>query len=160
MKRMTISYLRMGVLLLLVAGGTLLAGRPASAALGSAESGIVADQNALHATLAVRATDGYVVHTMSTANGVNVREYVNQSGLVFAIAWDGPVRPDLQQLFGGYYAEYSAALLKIRPLGLHRSLRIDTAALHVELGGHVRAYAGLAYLPAMMPNGVGRDQVR
>jgi hypothetical protein len=159
MTRMTIPYLRVGPLLLL-AGGTLLAGTPAWAALGAAESGIAADQNALHATLAVRATDAYAVHSMSTANGLNVREYVDRSGLVFAIAWDGPVRPDLQQLFGGYYAEYSAALLKIRPLGLHRSLRIETSAMHVELGGHMRAYVGLAYLPAMMPTGVSRDQVR
>jgi hypothetical protein len=138
----------------------LLAAAPAWAVLGASESGIASEQNTLRAALAVRAMDAYAVHTLTADNGLNIREFVDKSGRVFAVAWDGPVRPDLQKLLGGYYAQYSAALLKMRPLGLHRSLRIDTAAIRVELGGHMRAYVGRAYLPSMVPAGVSPNDLR
>jgi hypothetical protein len=145
---------------LLAFGAALLAAAPAWAVLGAGESGIVAEKNSLRASLAVRTMDAYAVHTLTTDNGLNIREFVDKSGRVFAVAWDGPARPDLQKLLGGYYAEYSAALLKMQPLGLHRSLRIDTGVIRVELGGHMRAYVGRAYLPTMVPTGVSASELR
>ena len=158
MKRMSFSLWKIGALVPLV--GALLAGPSARAALGAGEAGIAADQNALQATLTVRAMDGYSLLSMSTGNGLNVREYLDGAGVVFAVAWNGPARPALQQLLGKYYAEFDAALQEIRPLGLHRSLRIDTGAMRVELSGHMRSYQGRAYLPAAIPGGVNHDQLR
>jgi hypothetical protein len=145
---------------LLVFGAILLAAAPAWAALGAGESEIAQEQNTLRASLTVRAMDAYAVHTLSTDNGLNIREFADKSGRVFAVAWDGPARPDLQQLLGGYYAQYSAAILKMQPLGLHRSVRIDTGTMRVELGGHMRAYVGRAYLPALVPAGVNTSELR
>jgi hypothetical protein len=145
---------------LLAFGTVLLAAAPAWAALGAGESEIAQEQNTLRASLTVRAMDAYAVHTLSTDNGLNIREFVDKSGRVFAVAWDGPARPDLQILLGGYYAQYNAAILKIQPLGLHRSLRIDTGAIRVELGGHMRAYVGRAYLPTLVPAGVNTSELR
>jgi hypothetical protein len=50
--------------------------------------------------------------------------------------------------------EYATALAALNHPGLHRSLRVALPELIVESGGHLRAYAGRAYLPALVPAGV------
>jgi hypothetical protein len=44
--------------------------------------------------------------------------------------------------------------------GLRRSLRIETSGLVVETEGHMRAYIGRAYLPAMIPAGTPTSDLR
>jgi hypothetical protein len=81
-----------------------------------------------------------------------VREFVNGTGTVFAVSWRGPFKPDLQALLGRYFATYTDAP---RSAGSNRSrLAIDQSNLVVRAGGHQRAFAGLAYVPQLMPVGV------
>ena len=80
-----------------------------------------------------------------------MREFLNLDGIVFAVTWDGPVLPDLQTLLGANFATYMQALAVLKQPGLQRSLRIASPGLVVESGGHLRAYAGRAYLPALIP---------
>ena len=42
------------------------------------------------------------------SNGGAVREYVNGGGVVFAVTWRGPGRPDLAQLFGDRFSTMQA----------------------------------------------------
>lgn len=91
---------------------------------------------------------------------MRVREFLNQDGAVFAVSWSGPVLPDLQQLLGPHFAEYSSALAALAHPGLQRSVRVASSGLVVESGGHMRAYAGRAYLPARIPSGVSVAELR
>ena len=62
--------------------------------------------------------------------------------------------PDLQQLLGAHFSTYAAALAAVANPGIRRSLRVESSGLIVELGGHLRAYAGRAYLADLIPAGV------
>ena len=48
----------------------------------------------------------YTVSEATLTDGTLVREYVGQSGVVFAVSWHGPHTPDLSSLLGSYFAGY------------------------------------------------------
>jgi hypothetical protein len=91
---------------------------------------------------------------------MRVREFLNAAGVVFAVTWQGPVMPDLQRLLGAQFPVYAAALAAQERPGSHRSVRITTADLVVESEGHLRAYVGRGYLPALVPAGVSIGTLR
>jgi hypothetical protein len=148
------------VVALLASSSALLWGAPCRAALGEAASSIAADQSELSGELSSNMTPHYQVQEISASSGMRVREYVDARGMVFAVAWSGPAVPDLHQLLGAYYGEYTAALRKLQPLGLHRSVRVAGPSVNVELSGHMRAYSGRAYLPVLMPPGSRLEEIR
>jgi len=131
----------------------LAAVRPAAAALGEPLASIQADGQRLKAATArVQAGSGYSVHELQQANGGSVREYVSPAGLVFALTWSGPFKPDLQQLLGRHFGTYA---ITPRSAGSDRNhLAIDTDALVVRAGGRQRGFFGRAWLPALLPAGV------
>ena len=94
----------------------------------------------------------YRIHEISLPSGTLVREFVAQSGGVFAITWQGPTMPNLRQLLGKYFEDYVAAA-KSTPLG-RRRIDIAAADLVVHASGHMRAFSGIAYIPKSIPNGV------
>lgn len=51
----------------------------------------------------------YSVRQSIDANGVTIREYVLSANVVFAVTWDGPVRPNMRALLGSYFANYVAS---------------------------------------------------
>jgi hypothetical protein len=132
----------------------LMYGATASAHLGGDVSSVHADANALRAATRVTGLINYDVHEIDTAADASVREYVTRAGVVFAVSWSGPVPPDLHQLLAGYFPSYAAGIAALDHPGLHRSVRVVTSGLIVELTGHPRAYSGRAYLPALVPSGV------
>lgn len=140
-------------LLLFVAGGA-----PAWAALGGSIDSVDGDARSLHATRRLAAHSGYEVHELTLASGTIVREFATSSGTVFGVAWQGPVKPDLSQLLGPHFVRMVAA--GQRPHGDHRSLRVAAPDLVVESGGRMRAFAGRAYLPALLPATVLAGDVR
>lgn len=135
-------------------------GGPVSAHLGSDVAGVQSDTLALRGVDHVTGLVRYDVHQIDAAAGISVREFVTRSGTVFAVSWTGPVPPDLQQLLGRYFPAYAAGLAALDHPGLRRSVRIALADLVVEAGGHLRAYAGRAYLPALVPAGVAVAELR
>ncbi len=141
-------------LLLLLIGTSPLHSGVARAGLGSDAAGIFTDAAELHGAVNSVSGQPFDVREISTDLGIRVREFLNQRGVVFAVSWSGPVMPDLQPLLGVHYAAYCAGLAMLDHPGLHRSVRVATADLVVESGGHLRAYAGHAYLPALIPSGV------
>jgi hypothetical protein len=132
----------------------------AYAALGEDMRGVQMDASALKGTVRTTSLVQYDVHEINSAEGVTVREFVTRDGSVFALSWSGPVPPDLQRLLGRYFAAYAASLNMLDHPGLRRSVRIVTPELTVELGGHMRAYIGRAYLPSLIPDGIGLAELK
>ena len=99
--------------------------------------------------------DAYALHEIRSASGTMIREYVNASGTVFAVAWDGPWLPDLRQVLGDHFDRYQAVMQSTAARADRaRRGRDRRAGLVVQMSGHPRAFTGRAYLPALLPPGV------
>jgi hypothetical protein len=148
------------VLLLAAIGINPLCVGSVYAGLGSNTASVLDDAAALNGTTSIEIRQQYSIREISAETGMHVREFLNQDGVVFAVSWSGPALPDLQQILGTHFAEYSAALAALTHPGMHRSVRVASSGLVVESGGHLRAYAGRAYLPALVPAGVSAADLR
>lgn len=130
------------------------------AALGESSDSITLDKKALSAvrrTTTVR--NGYTIHEIASDSTV-VREYVSPSGIVFGIAWNGLIHPDLTQLLGAYAGEYEETLRQTPRQPGRRRLQVKTNRLVVEKWGHMRNLQGRAYAPSLIPPGVSIDEIR
>jgi hypothetical protein len=134
-------------------------GLPAWAALGGDVSSIDADGAHMKAAVNVAQTDNYEVHEMKTTSGTVVREFVSPAGRVFAVAWHGPFMPELQQILGSYFQQYSTALQSQKKHG-RAPLNLQLPGLVVQEGGHMRSYVGRAYVPEMLPQGTTADEIK
>ena len=123
------------------------------AALGEDQSSIDAESAQLHSSRLATAMQGYSVVEMKTPQQVRIRQFVSPAGVVFAVAWRGPFKPDLQLLLGRQFDSYHFAP---RRDGLPRRgvQVIQQPDLVVQSGGRQRAFFGIAYLPALVPSGV------
>jgi len=121
---------------------------PVSAELGGNGASVRTDQSKLQATLSSSDAGPYTLHTLQTATGTQVREYVSRAGTVFAVAWDGPQMPDLQQLLGSYFERYTTLAQQRAGRG---PLTIAEADFVAQSGGHMRSFSGRAYLPDQVP---------
>jgi len=133
---------------------------PVRAALGGDAASIVSDANEMRGVVHAELLQQYDIHEITTDSGIRVREFLNRGGVVFAVTWSGPVMPDLQRLLGASFTEYTRALAAMKQPGLNRSLRVASSELVVESGGHLRAYSGRAYLPALIPAGTSAADLR
>ncbi len=142
------------------AGAALMLGccMPAAATLGEDASTVPLDQAKLEAALEVADAGGYAVHLLRLPSGTVVRQYVSPSGMVFAVSWQGPVLPDLQQILGPYFAQYAAAT-KAQDIG-PGSRRAEASGLVVQSSGHMRAFSGKAYLQQKLPRGVTAGDIQ
>jgi Protein of unknown function (DUF2844) len=136
----------------------------ASAALGGDVTSVEADQQKMNAMRAVHANEKYLVHEITTPYGTVVREYVSPDGRVFGVAWRGAFLPDFQQILGDYYGKYLQGARDARAAQPRRSpnasLTVEQPELVMHSGGHMRAYAGHAYVPGMIPQGVDAKEIR
>jgi hypothetical protein len=97
-----------------------------------------------------------------------VREYVSTGGKVFGVAWQGPWVPDMRQLLGSYFDQFARAnQAQAQANQAQKGARIrrgpvliDEPGLVVQIGGHPRAFAGRAYVPDMLPSGVGAENIQ
>ncbi|SOE47163.1 Protein of unknown function [Burkholderia sp. OK233] len=129
----------------------------AQAALGERVSGVGSDQVRVHAT-AHGATSqiAYTVHLITLPSGTVVREYVAANGIVFGVAWEGPTLPNLKAALGEAFDQYVAAIATRQAT----PLAVSNDALVVFSGGHLRAFAGYAYLPQALPAGVDASVIQ
>lgn len=102
----------------------------------------------------------YTIHELRSAAGTVVREYAAASGKIFAVAWQGPMLPDLKQLLGSYFEQFQKAAQSQNRRGGHDPLIVRHPGLVVELGGHMRAHVGRAYLPEEMPSGIRDEEIK
>ena len=130
----------------------ILGSAVASAALGEPESSLTAETQLNGASIKRSDFGSYRIHEMQLPSGTVVREYAGPDGKIFAVTWNGPFVPNLRQILGSHFAEFSAKA----PLahGNRKHLEVRQADLVVESGGHMRAHHGRAYLPQALPTGV------
>ncbi|MEO7208409.1 MAG: DUF2844 domain-containing protein [Steroidobacteraceae bacterium] len=125
----------------------------ASATLGQPEITVQTDVARSHA--AIKSSEdrsSYRVHEIQLPSGTVMREFVAPNGNVFAVAWQGPTRPDLRQALGQYFDAYSSASRS--KLSDRRHVQIRQGDLVLQSGGHMRALSGRAYLLSAIPSGV------
>jgi hypothetical protein len=137
---------------------------PAMASLGGNAGSIQADTARMNANVTRTEGDAYETHQLQSPTGTVVNEYLSPSGAVFAVTWQGPFMPDMQQLLGSYFQQYTAALSSqtsspARQYGRH-PLDIRQPGLVVQTGGHMRSYWGRVYVPALTPEGVSAEQLQ
>jgi hypothetical protein len=133
---------------------------PVLAALGGDVSSVEADGTHMKASINVTHADAYAVHEMKVPGGTVIKEFVSPAGRVFAVAWHGPFLPEMQQILGSYFQQYSAALQARKKHYGHGPLNMQEPGLVVQTGGHMRAYVGRAYVPEMLPQGVKTDEIK
>ena len=128
----------------------------AMAALGDNAASVDADRTAFQASLTSTRFQAYTQNSMTLPSGTVVSEYVdNAAGVVFGVAWRGPVMPNLRQLLGANYNAYVN--------GVHAGMgpaSVSTPDLVVNSSGHMRAFSGTAYLPRLLPAGVSPQDIR
>jgi hypothetical protein len=130
------------------------------ATLGESADSIESDRNVLSAVRRAKTVrDSFTVQEIKSGSTA-VREYISPSGVVFGVAWNGLIHPDLTQLLGSYANEYHDALRRI-PHNKGRSrLQIKTSRVVVQGWGHMRNLKGRAYVPSLIPPGVRIDEIR
>ncbi len=130
----------------------------AAASLGEPESSIQGDVAKFRGAVNTTEHLTYRVHEIELPSGTVLREFVAQGGAVFAVAWHGPIIPNLRQVLGQYFDHYVAAA-QVSPVN-HRRLDINRVDLVVHATGHMRAFSGIAYLPQSVPSGVSVGELR
>src|SRR5579859_6205862 len=84
--------------------------RLACATLGEPEITVQSDVAQLRAS--IKSSEdrvGFRVHEIQLPGGTLLREFVAPDGNVFAVAWNGPTKPDLRQALGKYFDIYASA---------------------------------------------------
>jgi hypothetical protein len=102
------------------------------------------------------ASAGYSVSTTTLASGTTVREYVGADGVVFAVTWNGPFLPDLRELLGQHFATLRNESAR-QPKAGRGQILVAQPDLTIESGGHMRAYAGRAWINSRLPAGFDTD---
>jgi hypothetical protein len=130
----------------------------AQAVLGEDADSVAADQIRLQAKLQVVQKEKHAIHELQVPTGGNIRQFVNESGKVFAVSWSGGWRPNLRDLMGKHYERYLTAA-KERRMG-RGPVRIEISGLVVVMGGHQRAFFGHAYLTDLAPQGFRPEDIQ
>ncbi|KVO18412.1 hypothetical protein WL30_05460 [Burkholderia ubonensis] len=103
----------------------------------------------------VRITMPYSIHETTLPDGPAVREYIDQTGSVFAIAWHGPSAPDLAMLLGDYFPQYlKGAAAQYKAVPSLSFVVVKQPGLVVSTGGRIGDFSGRAWIPQALPPGV------
>jgi hypothetical protein len=103
-------------------------------------------------------TAAYSVQTSVDADGVTLREYTLPNNVVFAVTWQGPVRPDMTALLGSYFQRFVSAG-EARPHGTGPMIE-RSGDLVIQSAGRPGNLFGKAYVPRLVPAGVSIDDLQ
>lgn len=138
---------------------TFLTGAPlALATLGGDAASIDADRARIKAQTGP-STPGasYRMQELDLPSGTVVHEYLSTADKVFAVTWQGRSMPDLRTLLGDYFQPFVAGAAAGHHN--HHHLAVTQPDLVVRTGGHMRAFAGRAYVPSLLPPGFSPDDL-
>jgi hypothetical protein len=135
------------------------AAAPCLAALGGDAASVQSDGVSMKSAVHVTPNAGFAVHEIASPSGTTLREYVGTDGKVFAVAWNGIVNPDLRQVLGTYYARYEQGAATAVQHS-HRQLAISLPDFVFVNTGRQRAFAGRAWVPAMVPANVATSDIK
>lgn len=131
----------------------------ADAGLGEPADSVEKDATSLAAVRkSIKSQSSFTIHEVQSDSGT-VREYISEKGIVFAIAWEGMVHPDLAQLLASYAEEYNKALKTTAKKAGRRFLQVKGENVVVEKWGHMRRLQGRAYVPALLPAGMNSEDI-
>jgi hypothetical protein len=148
------------VLCVAAASLSLAASVNAYAALGGTMESVSADQVKLDSKLSSASSGVLTVHTLQSSGDAAVREYMDQSGKVVAVAWSGPTKPDLAQILGPtYFARLTNPNAK-RIVGRQVSVLHDEDLVIESTGSMRRGFIGHAYLTSAINASVTPDQFK
>jgi hypothetical protein len=134
--------------------GAAMGATPGQSSLGGVHASVEQDRAHFSATMAPSTMQGGAhVETLQPTNGGIVREYSNADGVVFAVTWQGPSRPDLRQLLGDQYATASSVMTKRRGRRTARLMMVQRPDVVIRSQGHPGAFSGVAYDPRLIPAG-------
>jgi hypothetical protein len=103
-------------------------------------------------------TTPYSVQETHNADGVTVREYVLPDNVVFAVTWQGPVRPDMNVLLGSYFPNFAYPATS-RPQGGGALIQAN-GDFRIESFGRKGRFFGKAWLPRLVPANVSVDDLQ
>jgi hypothetical protein len=149
------------VALALLLWGLFSAG-PAAATLGGDAASIDVDRAAIGAVKRASspgAKKAYTVVDLESGSHV-LREFLTPDGIVFAVSWRGLVHANLSKILGKYYADFDSAMRARRRMRGSRHLSVRGNQVVVESWGHQRKLQGRAYVPSLLPAGVGVDEIQ
>jgi hypothetical protein len=126
----------------------------AQAALGDSPGALELERVRLQASVQTITGMAYSTVEMQTPLGIAIREYVANNGQVFAVSWKGPFKPDLRNLLGPYFAAFQNAPRAVQARHSRTQSLVATPEVVVHSAGRPRAFAGIAWLPALVPAGV------
>ena len=154
-------HLRRLLCLLLASLATMLPAR-AFAELGGDLKSVERDRVKMKAAITVTPTARYTIHELTSESGATVREFATPEGKIFAVAWHGPFHPDYQQLLGSYFDQLQQSMQQAsqQRRGRRMPVTIETPGFVFQSFGHVRDLAGRAYIPQMVPAGVGVEEIQ
>jgi hypothetical protein len=131
----------------------------ATAALGGSVATLAAGSAQARAAIRLAsANDKYSVYETQTPAGVLVRQYSSADDVVFGVTWQGPVKPDMKQLLGTYFPQYTEAYANGQTNRSHMHIR--TPELVLQSDGRMRTFSGKAYLPQKLPAGVSVEDLQ
>jgi hypothetical protein len=146
---------------LILVCGTLVLASDAHAVLGGGEETVRADQIRFGGERRQTAGSQVRTHEISLPDGSTLKEYVNAAGVVFAVSWRTRLKPDLHALLGSSYPAPvvgSGAPAGVASARMQQVTRQPQLVIHQ--GGRMNAFAGLAYVPALVPQGFNADAFR
>lgn len=129
----------------------------ANAALGGNVASVIHDSEMLKGTHSLTPFAAYDLHESITADGVVLRQYVDRSGSVFAVTWHGRRSPDVDALLGAHAEHYRATRSRFSN---HHVVTLNEPGLTVTVMRLPRGWQGAALLPAAIPAGVSRAELR
>jgi hypothetical protein len=147
------NFARSGALAALIGAGVLVQARPADAGLGRAYSSVDTDRLVLGATVASTSAGPYTVHTLTLANRGVVKEFTRADGVVFAVVWRAPGRPDLRQLLCDSFETMQADVAARSGRHRRQPIMVNRTDLMVQSGGHPGVFWGVAMIPQLQPAG-------
>lgn len=158
--RLTVSLIRRATVLGLAASWALLP-TAALAKLGGTVSSVAADRGRMGARMNSFAMSHYTRHELVRPNGGMVREFTNADGVVFAVTWSGPGKPDLGTLLGRYFTTFQANSIATgrRMHSLRHPPQIAQPDLQIQVGGHMGWFHGVAFIPSLAPEGFSLSEL-
>lgn len=140
---------------ILLATAALASAGVAQAELGGRVASIATDSGRMHAKLASVARGSYARHELTRTNDGLAREFTNADGLVFAVTWSGPGKPDLRTLLGQYFTTFQAnsELIARAAHSFRRPPQVNQPDLQIQTGGHMGWFNGVAFVPSLAPPG-------
>jgi hypothetical protein len=135
------------------------------ASLGGDLNSVRAASESLNTTIATIATTvtkkpTYTLHETSLTH-LQLREFANSSGKVFAVAWSGRSHLDPAIAMGDHLTDFQAALAEAKRTHFgHGPLSIERNGFHLELSGNSLALRGRAWLTQDLPARFDKNEIR